>query len=184
MPMGLSRVFAIVYGNYVYVVGGLKVFRLDLTNPTGAWDDAGVSDLPESVTEPALAIVGSKLYVLGGNAATTYKTVYVLDLANPAGEWSRNLVSDLPDSKYAAAAVYFNNHVFLTGGYDPYGNVTANTYMLRTNENVEDRSKLYDIGQDIKVQLDRYGYRAGKNMKLIGLEVNHETEEIMLDVWG
>lgn len=68
-----SRHAAVVHNNWLYVIGGqiegynsASVIRLDLSNPTGAWDDAGVTDFPAARAYLGVVLYSNSIYVLGG----------------------------------------------------------------------------------------------------------------------
>ena len=124
----------------IYVVGGItdagataSVIRLDLSNPTGAWDDAGVTDLPYLLSSGESAVYGDSIYVVGG-----YQNIYG----------------------------------------------TPNTLRFRFENNPEDTAQLLSLGRTVNVTYPRYGYDAGRPMKIIGAESDYSTRTINLELWG
>jgi hypothetical protein len=97
MPASRYNHASIVHNNYAYIIGGsfvgggitASIIRLDLSNPTGAWDDAGVTNLPVATMYPGAFEYAGYLYVFGGYASPggwVTKTRR-LDLSNPTGAW-------------------------------------------------------------------------------------------------
>ena len=128
LPATRSQHSAIVYGTYLYVFGGLvsgsnstSVIRLDLSNPTGAWDDAGVTNLPQGRRLFATALYGVYAYVFGGVGATT--SVIRLDLSSPTGAWDDAGVTDLPAARSMHSAIVRDNYVYIIGS-DPNSAIT------------------------------------------------------------
>jgi len=127
MPAARYGHCSVVYGGYKYVLGGMiagsvsaSVIRLNLTNPTGAWDDAGVTDLPLALTGAGAGIYGSKLVVFGGQPTLSpggSKEVMTLDLTNPSGAWTRHAVTDSADGYRNHAVLIYGSKLISIGGY-------------------------------------------------------------------
>lgn len=89
---------------------------LVLTNPdpqaSPGWDRH--ADLPDRNSETASAVVGDRLFVVGGfeNLYGTSRDVFVFDATG--GTWSEG--PDLPDPRHHAAAVGFFGSVYVSGG--------------------------------------------------------------------
>lgn len=88
----------IVWGNWaILICSEGKAWRLDLTNPTGAWDDAGITDPPGGFISPlaSVAVVGNYLYGVVNSMAPTGAT-FRLNLNSMTGAWDDAGVTDLP----------------------------------------------------------------------------------------
>ncbi len=134
LPVGRTVHAVAVYGNYAYVVGGnngtadtASVIRLNLNAPTGAWDDAGVTDLPAPRTQHACLIHDHYLYVVGGKVSGVISSSVIrLDLSNPAGAWDDAGVTDLPAARRQFASAIYGNYLYIAGGQDS-ANQSVNT---------------------------------------------------------
>ena len=131
---------SVVYKDWLYVIGGLAsgtgtpvVRRLNLKNPTGTWDDAGVTDLPcASLANFASVVYDHYLYVIGGLIeGVTSDKVIRLDLDNPTGAWDDAGVTDLPAQLYGHTATVYQNYVYVTGGLLGSGAGSITTQTLR-----------------------------------------------------
>ena len=176
--------------DYLYVAGGFgpegaltSAIRLDLNNPAGAWEN--LEDMPGIGRIGATStICNDYLYVIGGwdgDAAYT-NSVIRLDLSNPTGAWDDIGVTDMPDGRYRLSCNTYNKAIYSISGAT--ATPKNNTWRLRSNENPEDYSQLNSLGRIINVKMPRYEYNAGKPMRMIGQEINHQTKEITLDLWG
>lgn len=239
LPAAMSRMGACIYNGFLYVAGGqlsgaansvATVRRLDLSNPTGAWDDAGVTDLPVGKRSAYVTLCGSKLVVGGGldNSSNLTSSVHYLDLSNPAGAWqtypnlpqinssgsavslgnyvyfiggSNNAkrvirldtanplvwddegVADLPAESTSSGLFAYGSTIYLTGS-NVFGTPTGNSLRLRTNSNPDDASQRTGLGRTILVKYPRYGYTAGRPMKIIGAESDSKNRTITLELWG
>ena len=191
LPEATDKNFCALYNDFVYLFGGrdsftnsrAKTLRLNLTTPTGAWDDAGVTNLPVATNNGGCTVVGNYAYILGGytSSAQVSKT-YRLDLNNPQSAWDDSGVADLPTTMQSCSAFQYNNSIYLLGGYA--GVSMANTWRLRQNSNNSDLSQLTSLGRTILIKHPRYGYAAGRPMRIIGTEPNYENNSITLDLWG
>lgn len=127
MPATRYNHCSVIYGNYLYVIGGViagavsqSVMRLDLSNPTGTWDDAGVTNLPYSIAEGVAFIYNGKLYVSGGRLTlgSSYSTETIsLDLAAPTGAWNRNAITATTWAYHGHAAAVNGSTLIMVGGY-------------------------------------------------------------------
>jgi N-acetylneuraminic acid mutarotase len=120
---------AVVYRKKIYVVGGIVgghgahavcTAWLDEFDPeTGAWKE--LPDAPHVRDHFPAAVVGDKLYALGGRSsggagnffAQVVTDVDVFDLA--AGTWS-TLPAKLPTGRAAPAAAVLGNEILVMGG--------------------------------------------------------------------
>lgn len=99
----------VVWGNWAILINRLgKAYRLDMTNPTGAWDDAGITDPPGGSLYYTQAVVhGNYLYI--ALSATPFAPTYRLNLTNMTGAWDDAGVSQMPAGgswELAADATY------------------------------------------------------------------------------
>jgi len=239
LPAGRSSHMAVLYNNYVYVVGGViagiispSVIRVDLNNPAGAWDDAGVTDLPAGRYDFAAVVSQGYLYVIGGNTPSGITaSVMRLDLNNPSGAWDDVGVADLPIARYRHEATVLNGKIYVVGGtisgassssvvlldtnnqdaqwvdmpslprsvvwtrLETYDNnillsggwssgAAANSFIYRSNDSIMDWSRIWDLGRVIKLKIPRYGFDLGKLFRLIGTELDHALNTIKLTLWG
>jgi hypothetical protein len=190
LPTTRKDVVAAVHNNHLYVVGGISnstyltsVIRLDLNNPTGAWDDAGVTDLPIGQAYHAVLVAGDFLYVLGGILSTgSAADCRRLDLNNPTGAWDGHGVTNIPETRQYPLACYVTDRLFLFGGYTTTPQV--NSYGLRTNTNPADLAILREIGRALTIKLPRYGYETGRAMVIIGIQADFSNDQITLELWG
>ena len=187
LPASILYSQSVVHGNYWYVLGGSvstnptkKTYRLDLTNPTGAWDDAGVTDLPDFREEHAAAVWGNFVYVIGGKDGTQKKTVWRLNLLNPTGAWDDAGVSDLPLARAGHSAVVYKDNICTVGGTT----IAGTTYILRTNNNPNDLAYVWSRNKVVKLATNRFNYNSSKYMRIVGAEVNLAEDTISLYLWG
>jgi len=59
-----------------------------------------------------------------------------------------------------------------------------NTWRLRTNDNPEDAAHRTSLGRTILVKHPRYGYTAGRPMKIIGAETDNKNRTMTMELWG
>jgi hypothetical protein len=120
LPYDRESFKAEIFGSFLYVIGGTSgpslnatgsVIRLDLSNPTGAWDDAGVTDLPYAVCDHTANIYESFVYVAGGAASDVYSSVIRLDLSNPTSAWDDAGVADLPETRTSHGAAIIGTYL-------------------------------------------------------------------------
>lgn len=112
LPTASRKGSAVMYGSVVYTLwSGGKTYRLDLSSPAGAWDDAGVTDAPGDIYGGNLAFVyAGKLYAVCKVADWDYR-LYSLDLATPAGSWVQ--VADVSRGDYVQWAVNVGDSVYI-----------------------------------------------------------------------
>lgn len=74
--------------------------------------------LPTTVAYPAFAVVGTKLYVMGGqekaDSVTCLSRSFVLDMATPEKGWKE--ISRMPEARMLAAAGVVDGKIYVTGG--------------------------------------------------------------------
>ena len=187
LPAQVKHHASCVYNGFLYIIGGSwiiptsSVIRLNLNNPTGAWDNVGVTDLPSPRMMTSSVVCDNWLYIMGSYPATS--SVIRLDLNNPTGAWDDAGVTDLPITSTKCAPFYFDN-IYVSGGIGPAGQSISNTFMLRRDKNASDVNQLTSLGRTVNVTYPRYGYDAGRPMKIIGVESDHSTRLINLELWG
>ncbi len=88
------------------------------------WEE--MTSLPSQLSRHATAVVGSHIYVMGGqtiiNSSMSNK-MYRLNAAN--GRWTTMSSSSMPGNGYAnTTAAYVNGNIYLPGGYDGLGSIS------------------------------------------------------------
>ncbi len=122
LPHPRLWVDAVADGAHIYVVGGSTpdadgdwdaTARLDRWTPaTGEWRE--LAPLPEPVTHPAAALVGSTLYVVGGAAGgKRINRVYAYNLAED--RWDRK--ADMPTARECDVVAHAGR-LYAVGGFD------------------------------------------------------------------
>jgi hypothetical protein len=101
---------------YVYMFGGKltsKIYRAPLNNPA-SWSDTGAT-LPAPLYGASLAIVGSNIYLFGGNNANgPTKSIFSAPLSNPLS-WTNN-GNLLPMNLGYSSLGMANGSLYLFGG--------------------------------------------------------------------
>lgn len=168
LPAKRTGMGAVLHGDYAYIAGGIpektyaamtSVIRLDLSSPTGAWDDAGVADLPAARAYFGSALQDGFLYAAGGfnlTIANVQTTVYRMDLDSPAGNWE-TLTPYLDKRSYQQLASV-EHALYSIGGWIGSGTGVANTWRFRNNDNPDDLAELRGLGRTVLVDISRYGY--------------------------
>jgi N-acetylneuraminic acid mutarotase len=190
LPAPRASHAAVMFNNYLYIVGGnapglsASVIRLDLDNPAAVWDDIGVTNLPSARAYHSAVVFGNWLYVLGGQYASFLASVMRIDLNNPTGAWDDAGATDLPAGRgYMATVIYApDNAIYSIGGYTP--TPQFNTWRLRLNNNPADVAHLTSLGRTVLVKQPRYGYDAGRPMKIIGTTSDYANRSMTLELWG
>ena len=187
LPSARRFAAAAIHNGYIYVFGGASgipqmtsVIRLDLSNPTGAWDDAGVTDLPAGRAMHTAVILNDKVYILGNDPYS--KVVIYLDLSNPTGAWDDAGVTDLRDQRTLTAAVLYEGNIYLIGGSKT--TTVSNTYVYRHNANPNDLAYIWSRNKVAKLATNRFNYNSSKYMRIVGAEVNLAEDTISLYLWG
>ncbi|MBI5483860.1 MAG: hypothetical protein HY888_05300 [Deltaproteobacteria bacterium] len=188
LPEALGATSAVIYGTYVYIVGGINssasrvatVRRLNLASPAGAWDSS-ITPLPEARGQHVAYVLNGYLYVAGGQTTSGNMPIIRLNLANLTGAWE-TVSSSSPNGRAASVAVV-GQSVYIVGGYVGLY-ATGATWRWRNNDVPIDRLQLFSLGRTINVQLDRYGYTAGRPMRIIGCDSELATDKSTLELWG
>jgi Kelch motif/PQQ-like domain len=116
---------AVTIGRSVYVVGGYDGSAMDreVVATTDGRTYRSVAALPVAVRYPALAVLGSSIYVFGGLLANGHPTAAV-QVIDPASRTAR-VVGRLPRPVDGAAAGVLNRTIYLAGGRTASGATTA-----------------------------------------------------------
>ena len=116
---------AVTIGRSVYVVGGYDGSAMDreVVATTDGRAYRNVAALPVPVRYPALAVLGSRIYVFGGLLANG-RPSDALQLVDPAGRTAR-VVGRLPRPLEGAAAGVLGGTIYLAGGRTAAGPTRA-----------------------------------------------------------
>lgn len=130
---GLNSATSVIYGGYVYWVGGLNNLSqaqstvwsapLNSNGSVGTWTQSA-NQLQNVRALHSSVVVNGYLYVFGGqDAATANNSAYYAPLgANGAvGSWSA--AQTLGTTRSSTAAVTANGYVYVIGGYDNSNNI-------------------------------------------------------------
>jgi hypothetical protein len=124
LPEGRESFTAEIHNGFLYVIGGglaagstASVIRLNLNVPNGAWDDAGVTDLPYAVANHSSAVYNNVLYVFGGFTTARDLITTCLDLSVPSGAWNDAGVTNLPLGRFGHSSVVYGSYVYVVGGF-------------------------------------------------------------------
>jgi N-acetylneuraminic acid mutarotase len=180
---------AVLYGSKVYIIGGadssngLLNYALDLTTPTGSWSWTTIPDVPALVYGHSCCMVGSKLYLLGGMVGLTpSQYVYVLNMSKPSTGWQP--MAPLTVARKNGTSQPFNNSIYFIGGYSTV--MCSNTWVMRFNDNPNDKSQLTAIGRTVMIKHSRYGYDTnnGRPMIILSRELDNINRITTLGLWG
>ncbi len=116
---------AVTIGRSVYLVGGYDGSKLspEVVATTDGRTYQNVAALPVPVRYPTLAVLGSKIYVFGGQLANGHPTGSV-QLVDPQAHTAR-VVGRLPRPVDGAAAGVLNGTIYLAGGRTAAGPTRA-----------------------------------------------------------
>jgi hypothetical protein len=116
---------AVTIGSTVYVVGGYdgKALEPEVASTTDGRTYSPVAALPVPVRYPALAVLGSQIYVFGGLRANGHPSNAV-QLVDPAKRTAQ-VVGHLPRALDGAAAGMLGGTVYLAGGNNGRGPTSA-----------------------------------------------------------
>ena len=120
LPSPRSDAGVATIGGSTYIVGGYDGTRPDrmVLMTTNGRDFRPIASLPVPVRYPAVAAIGRKLYVFGGQAisgAGAGRPVDDIQLIDTATR-SASVISHLPEPVEASAAVVLGGHIYLAGG--------------------------------------------------------------------
>lgn len=179
------RFGCVLLNNYLYVIGGFDIYgtpimttmRLNLSSPLSAWEI--LSDLPTDMTVKSATLIGNVIYATGNATGT----VLTLDTDNLTSGWNTTNIATIPGN-LSGTLIGYNDSVFLFAVFDLYDVAEAGSYVLRTNENKSDVAVKLSLGNLVSVKVPRYGYDAGRNMRVIGIESDYSDKKITFDLWG
>ncbi|PKM99725.1 MAG: hypothetical protein CVU78_04835, partial [Elusimicrobia bacterium HGW-Elusimicrobia-2] len=126
---------------WIYVIGGLKpegyyynqsdeIYYAKI-NTDGSISNWSVQKLFEPLALHASAVIGNRLYVIGGENENTGVTnkVYFAEVAPETGllsQWTKTI--SLPEQREWHSAIADNNRIYVIGGYDKNWNKTDTVY--------------------------------------------------------
>ena len=115
MPDQVSDSQLAVIDGYAYLFGSKvssHIYRASIDNP-GNWIDTGAT-LPTALYGSSLAIVGTTIYLFGGNDGYgSVNTIFAAPTSNPL-DWTS--VGTLPNSVESASLAMANGSLYLFGG--------------------------------------------------------------------
>jgi hypothetical protein len=115
LPEPRSDGVAVTVSGRIYLVGGYngKVVLHDVLMTTDGATFQVIAHLPVAVRYPAVAVLGTTIYVIGGDAATgPTTTIQSVNIANGITK----VVAQLPQPIVEASAFAIGNNVFVAGG--------------------------------------------------------------------
>ena len=119
LPIAKTWHCQVTVGRAVYVIAGIdgnlkssnSVFSL--SDKQKHWKQE--KSLPVSTHDLACAVMGTKIYVMGGYGMEgQLSSVYILDTSIPGSSWQTG--PQLPESRVGALAFVHDNKVYLLGG--------------------------------------------------------------------
>ena len=123
LPQAERRQHAVVYGGYVYVVGGLAgsnstaIYSAALNGGTvGTWNTLSTV-LPSAMIDFSVAENNGYIYLTGGNNGSYLSSVYYAPLSSGGqmGNWTQS-ANSLPGVEEGLSAVTYNNFLYVLGG--------------------------------------------------------------------
>ena len=120
LPQPRSDATAATIGSRAYIVGGYTGSQPDATvlSTADGRTFRSVASLPVPVRYPAVAALGGKLFVFGGQAVSGPQSGQPVDdiQAVDPGTGSASVVGHLPEPLQGAAAAVLGGHIYLAGG--------------------------------------------------------------------
>jgi hypothetical protein len=184
-----------VYGGYIYVVGGTNgtaeykapTLRIPTNALTSSWEV--LPPVNSYAILSGFVLRNNIAYLIGGSNGTPDEQLSMryFNLDNVNEGWKTKSVM-LPDALLANTtaklAILYNNSIFVfTENSSEYS-----TLKLLENDNGDDANnyanQLTSLGRTVTVKYPRYGYDSGRPMKIIGVESDHSTRIINLELWG
>jgi N-acetylneuraminic acid mutarotase len=158
MPQPASQVQAVLYGEKIYVPGGMlpsgKLSKsLAVYDPReDQWEIK--SDLPYALSRYALASYEGKIYLFGGWDGATYrKEVLVYDPLEDV--WS--LFAEMPDARADFVAAAVGGGIHILGGRNEKGALSSHDVLFPQRK--VDGSNPWDT--DVPLPEERYGMNIG-----------------------
>jgi hypothetical protein len=120
LPQPRSDAAGVTIGSTAYIVGGYDGTRPDpqVLSTTDGKDFSVVASLPVPVRYPAVAALGGKIYVFGGEAITGAGAggpVDAVQVVDPLGRTATE-IGPLPQPLMGAAATVVAGHLYVAGG--------------------------------------------------------------------
>ena len=123
LPVGKSMHCHVTVGSSVYVIAGnhCDSQRCDTSNTVFSLSDKQKEwkkekNLPVSTYDHACAVMGSKIYVMGGyGEEDTLSSVYILDTSIRGSSWQSG--PQLPEGRAGALAFVYDNIMYLLAGH-------------------------------------------------------------------
>jgi outer membrane protein assembly factor BamB len=117
LPQARADAGVVTIGDTAYLVGGYDGTAMDreVVATTDGRSYRAIAALPVPVRYPAVAVLGSQIYVFGGLGATGHPTSAV-QLVDP-GKRTARVVGHLPVPLAGAAAGMLGGTIYLVGGY-------------------------------------------------------------------
>jgi outer membrane protein assembly factor BamB len=118
LPAPVQRSVAASYAGRLVIAGGLDVAQsstngvFSLNPSTGRLVSLGT--VPQAFHDAAAAVIGARLFVFGGGAATSSDAVQAFDLRTHRGR----IVARLPRALSDLAEAQIGDRIYLIGGYD------------------------------------------------------------------
>jgi N-acetylneuraminic acid mutarotase len=116
LPQPRSDCVATVIGGHAYILGGFdgQSYLADVLDTTDGVTFRTVARLPTAVRYPAVATIGSTIYLFGGQSASSSQTNLIQAVDVAAG--TAKVVGQLAEPIVEAAAYVVRGAVFLAGG--------------------------------------------------------------------
>ena len=122
LPDSKSWHCQVTVGSTVYVIAGNNCYYcrsssntvFSLSEKQKEWKKE--KSLPVSTFDHACAVLGSKIYVMGGYGGEGYlSSVYILDTSKPGSSWQSG--PQLPEGRGGALTFVYDNKMYLLGGH-------------------------------------------------------------------
>lgn len=181
LPAGSWYFAKLIYGSFLYVSGGYGFdgkashlsHRIDLDNIAVGWSQ--VSDLYFGLILHGLVEYEGYVVELGGGRI--YPPDYSGGIDAVTAVVGQNpYIPELPKPMLYIEAFKANGDLFLFNGKE--------TYKLIFPSRSDYYEKALSLGRTVNVAYPRYGYTSGRPMKIIGVESDHQSRIINLELWG
>lgn len=146
LPQTLGGPASVVYGGYVYVMGGSNSLyntdvysaKLNSDGSVGTWTTSP-NTLPVGVATATAVVNNGYVYVMGGWDGTpqVVDTIYYSKLGanGTLGAWSTETTNPLPQAIGYAGSVIYNHKVYVIGGEDSGSANLSTVYYDTFNSN-------------------------------------------------
>lgn len=163
LPTPRADLRSVVVGDRAVIVGGYDghTSLATVLATTDGTHFSVIATLPRAVRYPALAVVGQKVYVFGGEEGTTpVADVQVIDLSGPSATATR--VGALPEPRGEAVTVTSGDRVWIAGGRTPSGIVGSVVRWDTTASTAAPGGSLPSpVADAVAVTIDRTTYLVG-----------------------